>query len=56
MNGKISVSMNEARKLVVNRGFTGAQAARKMGLSANGVYKSKWYKEFKRAKLAAKEQ
>lgn len=51
MARKISHAMEKAKQLVLAEGFTPAAAAREMGLSANAVYQSSWYREL----LASKE-
>lgn len=49
MGAKTSPEMLKARKLIM-LGVWPAEAARKCGITANAVYVSSWYKEWKAGK------
>ena len=50
MGAKQSPQMVEAKRLVVECGLTAYAAAKQAGITAEAIYMSPWYKEFKNAK------
>lgn len=48
MGAKVSEQMKKAELLVTKYGIIPAEAARRVGIDRTAIYKTKWYKEFKK--------